>query len=297
MQSQAWAAFQVAQGKRTFFARGAGWSWLAVLERGRFGNRLYTPYGPTARSASALQKALEALQDCAAAHKASYLRCEPHQKAETLKQLGFTAAHRNIQPRFTLVKNLSRPDDALLAEMTSTNRNLYRTAGNKGLSFRESTTPADIAILLEMLHEVAAKNQIEIHSDDYFRAMAEALFPHNAGRLFIAEFEGQPVAASLVLDSPTTRYYAHAASRFEARKLHPGTPLLAHMIFDAKHRGQTSFDFYGIAPLEASSSHPWSGFTRFKQSFGGEVVDLGGTWELPIKKLQHLAYRVLARLG
>lgn len=297
LQSSAWSAFQQALGHTTFHASGCGWGWLAVLEKRRFLSRLYCPYGPVFDSPEALQEALQALQACAKANGAAYVRIEPQGSLEgrTLTSLGLVPAHRTIQPRYTWIKDLRSPETTLLAEMTTTNRNLYRTAANKGLRFRASTNPADIELFLPLMHEVAGRNGITIHPDNYYRLMAKTLMPLGALTLYIAEADGQPVAASLALDSPTTRYYAHAAASGAARKLQPANPLLAHMIFEAKKRGQTRFDFYGIAPPN-QPNHPWAGFTKFKQAFGGHAVNLGGTWELGIKHWTYLLYSTFARI-
>jgi lipid II:glycine glycyltransferase (peptidoglycan interpeptide bridge formation enzyme) len=296
LQSEAWAAFQSALDRRIFFANGKGWSWLAILEPSRFGMRLYCPYGPTAKNAKALEQAIVALKDCAAAQNALFIRVEPQGPFDdnAFRSLGLRPAHRNIQPRYTLIKQLDKPEDELLAEMTATNRNLHRTAANKGLAFQSSSDPQDVSIFLAMMHEVAGRNNITIHRDDYYKTMAQTLMPLDALRLFIANLHHKPVAASLVFDNKHTRYYAHAASHAEARKLHPGTPLVSHMIFDAKKSGKQAFDFYGIAPPD-QPNHPWAGFTKFKQSFGGEVVDRHGTWELSVKKIPYTLYRLLAK--
>lgn len=297
LQTAPWAAFQQAQGKRLFYANDTGWSWLAIVEKGRFGTRLYCPYGPTVSSLAALRQALTVLAACAKQQHVDYVRIEPQGKLteRQLESLGLVRAHRNIQPHLTWIKDLAQPEAALLAEMTATNRNLHRTAEKKGLSFEISTNPDDTTIFLKLMHEVAQRNGITIHPDSYFELMTKTLMPLGACKLYVAKHEGSPVAASLVLDSPTTRYYAHAAAKFEARKLHPGTPLVSHMIFDAKAAGLKSFDFYGIAPPD-QPNHRWAGFTRFKQSFGGTTHDMHGTWELPIKKLSYRFYRTLTNL-
>ncbi len=296
LQMTPWAVFQVAQGKQVFYAANEEWSWLAVFERSRFGTRLYCPYGPTATSVTHLYDAIVALVACAKQQQVNYIRVEP-QGNLTLRDLhtiGLRRAHRDIQPRLTWVKELSSDEDSLLADMTATNRNLHRTAAKKGISFRVSHDPKELPIFLGMMHEVAQHNRIHPHPDAYYQEMAETLMPLGALKLYIAEQKGQPVASSLIFDSPSTRYYAHAASLFEARKLHPGTPLVSHMIIDAKRNGQKWFDFYGIAPLD-QPNHKWAGFTRFKQSFGGEVRDMHGTWELPVKKLSYSLYRTLGK--
>ena len=45
------------------------------------------------------------------------------------------------------------------------------------------------------------------------------------------------------------------------------------MIIDAKHNGRKKFDFWGVTTSE-DPNHPWYGFTKFKKSFGGELVTI-----------------------
>lgn len=298
LQERMWGEFQHARGQRTFYAQGEGWSWLAILEQGKLNKRLYCPYGPTAVSHAALHAALVALMACAHSCGAAFIRVEPRGQnpAESgLRGLGLRRAKRTVQPRFTFIKDLTRPQDELIAEMSATNRNLHRNAANKGLTFRGSSNPRDITILVNMLAEVAEHNRIRTHGPSYFTAMANTLMPPGAAKLFVAEHEGKPVAAALTFESATTRYYAHAGSKFAARKLHAGTPLVSHMIIDARAAGKQQFDFYGIAPPN-EPNHPWNGFTAFKQSFGGQAIDHGGTWEMPIKKLSYALYRAAGKL-
>ncbi len=294
LQRSAWANFRQALGEKVIFAAGEGWSWMAVEERSRLGSRLYCPYGPTASSAGALKAALEELKTFAA--DKTYIRVEPQGpfSRSDLEKIGLKPAQRNIQPAYTWIKDLNKDQDELFGEMSASNRNLHNTASKKGLTFKSSANPDDVRIFIDLMHEVAQRNKIKIHSDDYYLKMAEVLCPLNALKIYIAEHNNLPVAASLVFDDSQTRYYAHAGNRFEARKLQPGNPLVSRMIFDAKANGQQQFDFYGVAPPD-EPDHPWAGFTKFKQSFGGHLVDRHGTWELPIKTLNYNLYRFLRR--
>lgn len=293
LQSSHWAAFQSALGRNIFYAYGASWQCLAILEPSRTGRRLYCPYGPLATSKTGLADALEALRHLAQQQNALFVRLEPQVKldAEKLRALGLKPALKDIQPRLTWVQDLTKSDDELLADMTATNRNLYRTHTKKGVNLRASTQPQDIKFFIEMMREVAGRNGIIQHSDHYYMTMANVLLPRGGGKIYLAEHQGKPVASALCFDSVTTRYYAHAAALFAARKLHPGTPLVAQMMFDAKVNGQQQFDFVGVAPRDAPSDHSWAGLTKFKQSFGGDYKPYTGTWELPVQQLRYGVYR------
>lgn len=298
LQQSAWGEFQHSLGRKVFYAHDKNWSWMAILEHAKFGTRLYCPFGPTASSISALKCALKALKACAKQQNAMYVRIEPQGpfSDSTLRKIGLLPAHRTIQPRYTFVKNLNQTDDELLSEMTATNRNLWRTAGKKGISFKQSTSPSDVKIFLNMMHEVAGRNDITIHADNYYKTMCQTLMPLGALKMFIAEVNGKPAASSLIFEDESTRYYAHAASHAEYKKITPGTPLVSYMIFDAKKLSKKAFDFYGIAPPN-QPNHRWMGFTKFKKSFGGTEVDRHGTWETGVKPISYKAYRVLAKLA
>lgn len=293
LQTSHWAAFQQALGRRVFYAYGSAWQCLAILEPSRTGTRLYCPYGPLAKSAKSLAEALQALQQLGRQTRAVFVRVEPISKISPaqLREYGLKAALKDIQPRLTWVQDLTKSHDDLLADMTATNRNLWRNHTNKGLNLRISTTYTDIKYFIAMMAEVAGRNGIVQHPDAYYRTMAKVLMKRGAGKLYFAELNGKPVASAFCFDSPTTRYYAHAAAHYEARKVHPGTALLAEMILDAQVDGKQQFDFVGVAPPDAPSTHKWAGLTKFKQSFGGDYKAYMGDWELPVKPLRYGAYR------
>lgn len=298
LQTSHWAAFQHALGRKVFYAYGTSWQCLAILEPSRTGARLYCPYGPLAKSPKSLAQALQALRELGRQTGAVFARIEPIARISDaqLRELGLKTALKDIQPRLTWVQDLTKSQDELLADMTATNRNLWRNHTNKGLNLRTSTNPADMRYFIAMMAEVADRNSILQHADAYYRTMAKVLMQRGAGTLYLAEHDGKPVASAFCFDSPTTRYYAHAAAHFAARKLHPGTALLTEMIMDAQVDGKQQFDFVGVAPADAPSTHKWAGLTKFKQSFGGDYKAYLGTWELPVKPLHYGVYRTAYQL-
>ena len=295
LQSRAWALFQGAQGHKVFYGSDKNWSWMAIYESTRLGARLYVPYGPTATSPAALKKAIESLLACARSLDVDFIRIEPHapQTKKVLRTLRAKHAHRDIQPRHTLVKDLNRPDDDLYGEMASTNRRLTKRSAEAGFTFTKSHNPADISIFLDMIHQVAKRTGMQPHSDEYFTLMADTLLPLKAATLFIGEHNGKPVSTCIAFEDSHARYYAHAANAEGARKLQPSVYMMGELIFDAKRAGKQRFDYFGIAPPNVGKDHKWAGFTQFKKSFGGRVVEYSGTWEIPVKPAQYQAYRLI----
>jgi lipid II:glycine glycyltransferase (peptidoglycan interpeptide bridge formation enzyme) len=298
LQTDAWRQFQQTLGREYFTDSGDGWSYTAYLEKGAGNTRLYAPYGPTIDSPEAFSAAIASLKSKAKQHDATFLRIEPTYLFDeaALRHQGFQpVTYQQLNPAHTLVIDLSIPEDELLMQMSQNSRNLTRNYAKKGLALAQSRDPDDISILTSLLKGVASRNKITPHSDEYFKKQAAALFPLDAARLFYMTLEGKPIAAALVYDSETTRYYAHAAADDTYRKLSAGTALVGQMILEAKSRGLSHFDLYGIAPPN-QPNHPWHGFTKFKRSFGGEEVRYSGAWDLPLKPLSYRSYRVYQQL-
>ncbi len=296
LQSPAWQSFQKQMNRQTFRQSGDGWEYLAILEKGSRNSRLYCPYGPSARDEKSFQQAIDSLFSLADRQSVTFIRVEPLNSAYVpyLESLGAKkVTYQSLNPEHTNVIDLSINKDMLVQKMSQPVRNIYRNYIKKDLHVKTSTDPMSIDILSELLDEVSAKTGMKPHSSDYFWAQATSLFPIGAAKLWYVTYMDKPIAAALMYDSDNTRYYAHAAANTspEYRKLNAGTALLAEAIIDAKNKGLTQFDLFGIAPDGSSPEHPWAGFTRFKRSFGGQDVSFGGSWDIPVKQFDYWLYR------
>lgn len=302
LQGPQWADFQRALGRTVHEQAGPGWSFLAVEESNPAGKLLYAPYGPVAETLAAFDAALAALTELARSCGAVFVRIEPVSAGfgapdadAVLRSRGLRPAPANQQPELSWIVDLDRDFKDVLADMKPVNRNLYRNIHKKGVTFRSSQDPAEVAVLLEFLHLTAARNGFKPQSDEYLGQVARSLMPAGAATLFMAELEGTPIAAALAYDSADTRTYAHAALDDTHRKLSAGIPLLVTLIADAKEKGLKHVDLWGVAPAD-QPDHKWAGFTAFKKSFGGREIAYPGTWDLPVRKLRYGAYQ-LARKG
>ncbi len=293
LQSEAWEQFQKSLERPVVKASDTAWSYRAFLESGTFNARLYTPYGPSFNSQEALEAALISLVEEGKKHKATFIRIEPTRAIpkESINKFRLKkVTYQHLQPMHTQRISLDCPSESLLANMSQNTRNIVRNYHKKGVEITTSQNPEDITILLSLLQKVAQRTGLRPQPSSYLVKQAQTLLPTNNATLYIARHESTPVAAALFFDDKTTRYYAHAAADDAFRKLQPGTALLGQAILDAKARGQVYVDLYGITP-SLDKNHPWAGFTRFKQSFGGSPVTYGGAWDLPLRPFAYRVYR------
>lgn len=323
MQSEAWARFQESQGERVVKGAGAGWSYLGIEETQVFGpartKRLYAPYGPSFESVSALAEALESLEDSAREMGEVFVRVEPMGASEqaekgareALEKLGYRRVEHML-PEDTWRLNLTCGRDALLKGMDKSTRKRYRQAEGKGIEIRTSTDPEDIPLLTKLMSEVEDRNGVVLRDTEYLKEEAAALFPTGNGRLYLAvaheaDDEGNPtgkeavVAANFVFLDDDCCYLIHNGSDSNYFKTGANVAMQVQIVLDAQAEGRTWCDFHGMAPEGAGPEHPWYGFTKFKQQFGGEARHYLGTWEKPVRRgryaIYSLARKLIARKG
>lgn len=296
LQSEAWEKFQQTLGSDTLRREGDGWSYLAIAEHGGGLTRLYCPYGPTVVSLEALDAALESLKTEAKKRGAAFVRVQPYgislNESDTSDR-GMKPVEYS-QPVATRNIDLSPSLDDIAAAMSQSKRSVIRNYRKKGLTYRTSQNPEDIEVFLPLLHDIAERNRISVHSDDYIRKQAAALIPDNASLHFI-ELDGRAISGALLFEDNETAYYAHAGTAAEYYRLQANTALVGEMIAYAKNRGKKRFDLYGIAP-DDNPHHRWAGITGFKAGFGGEVVRYNPTYDIALKKLPYFVYNMLRSL-
>lgn len=295
LQRPAWAKFQNAIGRVQVADEGDGWQYQAFLERGKLGARLYVPYGPVLDDPKALAPAIKSLKDAAKKMGAAFVRFEPTGNVTNtdIAALGLKRVTAK-QPEHTQRIDIDRPFAEVLAEMKSSLRNRHRNYHKKGLSVRSSNDPADVEHLIRLMAQVATRNDMLPHSDEYLRDNAKHLMPEGAALMYLAELDGEVIAASLTFEDEDCRYYAHAAADTEHRSLHAGAILVSQMIADATEGPQKFFDLYGVVP-ESEKDHPWFGFSEFKRSFGGQQVDYAGTYEIPVRRVHYELIRLVRK--
>lgn len=303
LQNDDWMRFQSTLGRQTFSAKGEGWSYNAVLENsepvlGKSSKRIYVPYGPIARDAQALANSLDSLQKLALTNKASYVRVEPYPYFDkpTLKNLGLRKNLRNSQPDLTWVLDLRPSEEELLMSMTSLNRRVWRRHEEFGLSFLADSGVESQKDFDGLMKTTASRTSSVFHDKKYIADLL-SVFGDKAGIVFCL-YAGKRLAGALFIDDQKTktRYYMYAGSVEEAKKHNCSSALLNFLIFDAKSKGMKNFDFFGVSPSSASK-HPWAGYSTFKRSFGGQDVLYSGSWELPVKRFQHITIRVGRRVA
>ena len=199
-----------------------------------------------------------------------------------------------MSPSSTILVDLKKSEEELLAAMHPKTRYNIRVAEKHGVTVRAGTSQADAALFLALLNETAERDQFDPHSTRYLQALWDFLSPSGMAHLALAEHEGRLLAANLEIAYGDTITYLHGASSSSRRELMGPYALHWDTIKTAKSEGCSLYDLWGCNPESKATFYykaSWEGITRFKLGWGGERVDLIGTWDLPINRvLYRLAF-------
>jgi lipid II:glycine glycyltransferase (peptidoglycan interpeptide bridge formation enzyme) len=108
-------------------------------------------------------------------------------------------------------------------------------------------------------------------------------------KLLIAEKNGRPLAAMFLSSSADRATYLYGASSGEDRNLMAPYALQWEAIRQAREKGCTSYDLFGIAP-RPDPDHPMYGLYRFKSGFGGTMIHRQGAWDYPYDERSYGMY-------
>ena len=293
LQTQAWGDFQKSQNHEVFYEETEKYSFLAILDHTPLGNYLFVPYGPHAQTKKDLKTSILALKQLAARKNAIFIRIEPIIKLSNsdIKSLKLQKT-KDIEPKHTQIINLDRPETEILAEIQKEKVRHWRNHKNKKMVVKTTQDPTKIDILYNFYAQTAKNNHFIPHDRKYLADQLAQKF----ATLYYIELDGEPIAASIIYDDKTTRYYAHAAADYEHRRFYGNAILVIQMIIDAKAAGKKSFDLWGVTPSK-DPNDSWFGFTSFKKSFGGTEVEYAGTYDLPINPAKYAIYKILRQVN
>lgn len=311
LQSWSWGEFRISQSspvKRYALVDDAG-TWRVAIQleyrRRKFGlGYWFAARGPVfAKEVKPDERRIVLMTLCEELLKISELRrsslfwrIEPNSELahpEGLMPLSFRRAHA-MNPASTIILDLDVTEDDLLKKMHEKTRYNIRVAERHGVKVRLVTSIADIETFLNLMEETARRDHIIQHSRAYLRATYSFLHERGLAEIRVAEQQGNILAGSLEVMFGDTVTYLYGASSSESRNVMAPFALHWNAIRDAKAKGLKLYDFGGSNPQSKAMYYykpSWEGITRFKLGWGGRLLNLVGTWDLPFNAvLYRLAF-------
>ncbi len=207
-------------------------------------------------------------------------RLEPHLLPPRPSLLrNFQRAPLDLAPLHTLMLDVRQPNDALLAQMKPKGRYNLRLAHKHGVRVRHSSRSEDLRAFYTLFSETARRQEFFAEPFGFFLNLGAALFPNDHAALFFAEYEGDILAASLVIFYGRRATYLYGGSSQSHRNVMPCYALHFAAIEEAHRRNCREYDFWGIDPF-GLPDHMYAGFSQFKRQWGGNIVSSMGAHDL-----------------
>ncbi|MBR3122046.1 peptidoglycan bridge formation glycyltransferase FemA/FemB family protein [Candidatus Saccharibacteria bacterium] len=271
---------------------GAGYAVMTVrnAKRGRY---LEIPCGPLInwQNKGLRKKAIEKIAEVAKQEKCVFVRMRPQLRATPenltlLENLGLKKSPMHLAAEHTVIIDLTKTEDELLANMRRQTRYEVRQALKQGITVTSKNDEAIFDEFQKVQAETAKRQNFVPPSLKTLLAEREA-FRENA-KIYIAETAtGEKIAYGLIIKNGKEGDYYEAASTDLNRKLPGAYALLWQVTKDLKKEGYERFNLWGIAP-PGQPNHRYAGVTTFKTGFGGEVVEFVPAHDLIISKVGYL---------
>ncbi len=214
----------------------------------------------------------------------------------TLAQLGWRAPDAEAgfgagQPQYVFQVPLGdRDEDEVLKGFNQLWRRNIKKADKLGVTVRQGEE-SDLGAFHALYLETAERDHFTGRPLSYFQRMWTAMRAEDPERirLYLAEHEGDLVAATTMVRVGQHAWYSYGASSTGKREVRGSNAVQWAMLRDAKAAGATVYDLRGITDT-LSEDDPHFGLIQFKLGTGGEAVEYVGEWDLPLNKVLFKAF-------
>ncbi|MBR3179999.1 peptidoglycan bridge formation glycyltransferase FemA/FemB family protein [Candidatus Saccharibacteria bacterium] len=294
LQSPAYAKMNELLGVKTITTdfEGKGYA-LIIVRNAKRGRYLEIPCGPLIDwgNKALLREVINIIVKIAKQENCGFVRIRPQLLATAdnlnlLKSHGFKKSPMHLAAEHTVMIDLKKSEEELLASMRRQTRYEVRRATKLGLKVKKSNSEA----IFHEFHQTqveTAKRQHFIPPDAKTLLAEREAFKDNAEIYIATTAEDEAIAYGLIIKDGVEGDYYEAASTELNRKLPGAYALLWQVIKDLKADGYERFNLWGIAPA-GQPHHRYAKVTTFKTGFGGEIVEYVPAHDLVISKTKYL---------
>lgn len=281
---------------------GRAWA-LMIVRNAMRGRYLEIPCGPLLdwNDAKLVGEVFAKIREVGKAEKCVFVRIRPQLMAseENLKLLaglGLTKSPMHLAAEHTVIIDLTKSEEKMMAEMRRQTRYEVRRADKYGIAVEQDNSEELFREFHRVQAETAKRQNFVPPTLKVLLAEREA-FSKKAW-IYVARTgdskevqdkfpdckPGEPIAYGLIIGDEVEVDYYEAASTELNRKLPGAYALLWEVIRDMKAAGYKRFNLWGIAP-PGQPNHRYAGVTTFKTGFGGEIVEYVPAHDLVISRI------------
>ncbi|MEY8381577.1 peptidoglycan bridge formation glycyltransferase FemA/FemB family protein [Christensenellaceae bacterium 44-20] len=268
---------------------------------------IYAPRGPVC-DLEHLEALMEDVLRYAKKRRACCLKIDPHvpagqaEYAARLQAMGFVqipaGAMGNTQPKFVYQIRIAHRDaQQILQSFAPKTRYNVRVAGRKGVRIWRGGSER-VSEFYPLLVETGQRDGFVVRQMQYYRNLLDQMGEY--AQLFLAEYEGKPIAGAIAVWFGKHAWYLYGASSKTHREAMPNYLMQYQMMLWAREKGCEIYDMRGISG-DLREDNPLYGLYRFKKGFGylggvGYIQELLGEFELAVHPVAYACYRAALRM-
>lgn len=304
LQSPEWQKMNELVRNKVFIEHFSDEAWcLMIVKDAKRGRYLEIPGGPLLdwEDDALVRRMFALIKKVAVREKCVFVRIRPqvlNSKQNLLSDLGLKRSPMHLHAEHTVILDLTKSEDEILAGMRRQTRYEVRRSEKLGIkvekmnnkkifeefqsvqaetALRQNFVPPDLKTLLA---------EREAFGDQAWIYRAEATKKTLEDGKNPEAKVGDPIAYGLILISGREADYFEAASTDLNHRLPGAYALQWQVIKDLKKMGVERYNLWGVAP-SGQKQHRYAGVTTFKTGFGGEMVEFVPAQDLVIKPIRY----------
>ncbi len=275
---------------------------LLVVEPAKRGRYLTVPGGPLIdwNNKTLVAAFVSGVKAIAKKERCVFVRVRPQlllsdSSKELFRSYGFADAPMHLHAQLTSQLLLAKSEEELLAGMRKTTRYEIKKAIQQNVTVTSSVDPKAIKQFYDLQIETAKRQKFVPFSYSFLHEQFRIFAEQGLALLYSAKHEGELLAQAFIIFYGQEAVYHYSASTDEGRK-YPGAYLIQWgAILEAKKRGLSRYNFWGVAK-EEEKQHRFYGISVFKRGFGGEDVSYLPAQDLVINKPRYMVNSLIENL-
>ncbi|MBR3322532.1 peptidoglycan bridge formation glycyltransferase FemA/FemB family protein [Candidatus Saccharibacteria bacterium] len=229
------------------------------------------------------------IKKIAEAEKCVFVRIRPNiddteKHRSTAEKVGLVPSPMLLHAENTVMLDMSKSDDELMADMRRQTRYEVRRSAKLGIKVSYDTSEKAFDEFYDLQLETAERQGFIQSPRKIVQAQREVY--GDKARIYTAELDGKKLCQGLIIFAAPEAIYHEAASTLDGRKYPGAYALQWQVIQDAKKLGMKRYNLFGIAPPN-SPNHRFAGVTTFKTGFGGEQITYMPAQDIVVNKFRY----------
>ncbi|MBI2031527.1 MAG: peptidoglycan bridge formation glycyltransferase FemA/FemB family protein [Candidatus Levybacteria bacterium] len=257
------------------------------------------------------KKLIEELKKIGKENNCIFIQLEPNVPSSMVNSkwsmVNLIPAAHPLFTKYTFILDLNKNEQELLAGMHQKTRYNIKVAQKHGVKIIEDNSDKAFKEYLKLTQETTRRQNFYAHTPKYHKLMWETLKivnhqssiinrDHLAAHLLLAKYKKEILAAWILFTFKDTLYYPYGASSEKNRETMASNLIMWETIKFGKKLGLKQFDMWGALSENPDPKDPWYGFHRFKQGYGGELVEFIGNYDLVINPALYNLYKVADKI-